>query len=295
MSFFAGSKQGLKTKANNISAGPHPILSSGLVLYFDPHDPSSFDPSGSSTIYDLSGYNNHGSISSSVNLTNNSLPLQYNNIIVSHNSSLVMTNSFTQFIWAKFDYEETGSFKILFGKPAYYTYGLIVEWYGGNFILGDFSSYNGRNALGYYPSVTGWNLIAHTYDNSIGGYNHYLYICHNNQIFISRVAHIDNIADAGIDVHIGDQDFSMSIGKVGLYNRALTYEEIKKIYLTTKSIYGVSNELVETKRIGCTIPGNPAYDSGADTNFGCWFLGCTDPDASNYDPNANINDGSCQY
>lgn len=294
MGFFSSGK-GLKTKANNILAGYHPIVSSGLVLYFDPHDPNSFNPSGSSTIYDLSGYDNHGLISNSVNLTNNSLPLANNYIIVPDNSSLVMTNSFTQFIWAKFDYEETGSYKVLFGKPSYYTYGLIVEWIGGNFILADFSSYNGRNALGYYPDVAGWNLIAHTYDNSIGGHNHYLYICHNNQIFVSRVAHVDSVNDAGLDVQIGDPNFSMSIGKAGLYNRALGFDEIKKIYLTTKSIYGSSNELVSTKRIGCTIPGNPVYDSEADTNFGCWFLGCTDPNATNYDPNANINDNSCEY
>jgi len=286
---------GIKTKANQCNLYD-PILtnSNGLVLYFDPANSNSFNSNGSDTIYDLSGLNNHGTISSSVSTNGPALPLQSNNITVNHNSSLVMSDSFTQIIWAKFDYELTGSFKTLFGKPAFYDYGLIVEWMGGNFILADFNT-DQRNGMGFHPSVLGWNFIGHSYDSSVSGFNHYLYIGYDNKLYIYRTAATGTIVDNEYNIQIGDTGFSMSIGRTALYNRALSVDEISKIYYKTKRTYGFTNDLVSVYRVGCNVIGNPVYDSVADYTYGCLYYGCTDSFATNYDPNANVNDGSCTY
>jgi hypothetical protein len=153
-----------------------------------------------------------------------------------------MSDSFTQIIWAKFDYEETGSYKVLFGKSGFSVYGLIVEWYGGNLILGDFSilAQNNdffvfrRNGMGFYPSLLGWNFIAHSYDSSAAGFNHYLYIGYNNKLYIYRTATTGTIVDYEDPIQIGDGRFSMSIGRTALYNRTLSVDEISKIYYKTK-------------------------------------------------------------
>lgn len=285
---------GNKVKANTCNAYD-PIISDGLVMYFDPANTNSFHPDESNIIYDLSGYNNHGTISSSISLDGPSLPLENNNILVSHNNSLDMTNNFTQIIWTKFNYEEIYSYRVLFGKPAFYNYGLIVEWTGGNLILGDFQTVD-RNGMGFYPSVLGWNFVAHSYDYSISGFNHYLYIGYDNKLYIYRTAapqYPVNTNDSPIQ--IGDTSFSMNIGRTALYNRTLSTNEIMKIYLKTKRTYGFTNDLVSTYNVGCTTVGNAAYDPVANYNYGCIIPGCTDPWANNYNPEANFDDGSCTY
>jgi hypothetical protein len=257
----------------NMCNGYDPFLenNSGLVLYFDPANSNSFRSSTSSIIYDLSGLNNHGTISSSVSLSGPALPLQSKHISVNHNSSLVMSNSFTQIIWAKFDYELRSSFRVLFGKPDFQNYGLIVEWTGGNFILADFFTSNGRNGMGFYPSLLGWNFIAQSYDASVSGYNHYLYVGYDNKLYIYRISNTGSIQSNISPVMIGDIRFSMSIGRTALYNRALSIDEISKIYYKTKKTYGFSNELVNIYRAGCTLPSNVSYDPIADYTWGCEY------------------------
>lgn len=299
MSNFYFDNKGLKTKGNNISAGSHPILSSGLVLYFDPHNPASFNPSGSSTIYDLSGYDNHGIIFGGGSITNNSLSLANKRITVPDHPSLRMSSAFTQFIWVRFNNEELGSFKVLFGKSNYWNYGLIVEWYGGNPILGDFNANNQRNGIGAYRYITNnvnvWSMVAHTYDSNATGYNHCIYYCYNNQIFILRSNSSGLVVENAANLNIGDPGLSMNIGKVGLYNRALDLSEIKKIYLKTKLVYGLPNELIRINRVGCTDAVSTNYDNEANINYGCFISGCTNPAAINYNPSATVDDGSCAY
>lgn len=298
MTSFVFKNNQAKLYTNKAMVYQDPIMSSGLVLYLDPNNPNSFQ-SGNNTIYDLSGLNNHGTISNNVSLETNSIPLVNNTIEIPHHSSLVMTNTFTQFIWAKFNYTETSSYKTLFGKPSFSTYGLIIEWYGGNPILADCSTEYGRQALGnynYIPNNVGeWSLIVQTYDSNLSGWNRHLYYCYNNQIFVLRSQASGTIEDYGYPVYIGDSGFSMNIGKAAIYNRVLSLSEIKKIYLTTKATYGVSNNLLDIKKVGCTIPDTPTYDPEAQINYGCVIYGCTDPFAINYDPNATIEDYSCQY
>lgn len=263
---------GFKVKTNQCNLYD-PILTNanGLVLYFDPANTNSFRSNTSNMIYDLSGYNNHGTISSSVSLNGPVLPLQNKNIIVNHNNSLVMTNSFTQIIWAKFDYQLGGSFKVLFGKSSYTVYGLIIEWTGGNFILGDFTTSNGRNGMGFYPSLTDWNFVAHSYDASVSGYNHYLYIGYDNKFYIYRTSTTGSIQSNPSSVQIGDTGFGMSIGRTALYNRALSIDEISKIYFKTKKTYGFSNELVNIYKAGCTLSSDIGYDPIADYTWGCQY------------------------
>jgi hypothetical protein len=286
---------GNKVKINACN-GYDPIVSNGLVMYFDPANTNSFNPNiSNNTIYDLSGYHNHGTISADVSLDGPTLPLQNKNILVNHNSSLLMTNNFTQIIWTKFNYEETGSFKVLFGKPSFYNYGLIVEWIGGNFILGDFSTID-RNGMGFYPSVLGWNFVAHSYDSSLSGFNHYLYIGYDNKLYIYRTAEPQYpVNPNNSPIQIGDINFSMNIGRTALYNRTLSTNEIIKIYLKTKKTYGFTDDLMSIYNVGCTTVGNDAYDLAANYNYGCIIPGCPWPWATNYNPAANLDDGSCIY
>jgi hypothetical protein len=94
------------------------------------------------------------------------------------------------------------------------------------------------------------------------------------------------------DMRIGGTDmgapfyFHGSLDDVGLWNRALTDEEVQILFSTLPPV------------AGCTNTNACNYTAEATLNDGsCVFdcAGCIDPCACNYNQNAAVNDGSCDY
>ena len=228
------------------------IIRSGLRLWLDASDIKSYPGTGN-TWFDISGQNNHATLS---NCTYNSDffgNIKTNGIgqgVVADKTSLRFTTGFTLSMWARFNNEVTDSFKTLIGKPAYYNYGIIIEWYGGNPILGDFTQNNNsqRRSISenIFTELGEWNFITHSFRRAFPT------IIPNNQILINysknyRMENYITIPGASVIVRtssnnlfIGDSNgLDIDIGEVHLYNRGLTRSEILLNFEATRRRFGV--------------------------------------------------------
>ncbi len=61
-------------------------------------------------------------------------------------------------------------------------YGIIVEWYGNNPVLFDFTSDSdgSRNNILLNPDHNDYIIVAHTYDKSLSSNNHVAYVLDKN-------------------------------------------------------------------------------------------------------------------
>jgi hypothetical protein len=142
-------------------------------------------------------------------------------------------------MWVKFNNIVSVSYKTLWGKPNYIVYGMIVEWYGANPILFDFTTAGSsdRNALGLVYPGTGWVMIAHSY-NKDGGSNNQIGMARGgvtDTIYATRTA---SVSQNTSDMIMGGSGLEMQVGMAMLYNRGLTVTELENIYNNTKSRFG---------------------------------------------------------
>jgi hypothetical protein len=115
---------------------------------------------------------------------------------------------------------------------------MIVEWYGGNPILFDFSVGGNRNALGLiYPGLNQWVMLAQSY-NSVGGSDNqigYVRGGATNTIYATRTGNIDTDTSP---IYIGQGGLAIDVGLAMLYNKGLTVKELDSIYNATKFRFG---------------------------------------------------------
>ena len=217
------------------------IITDGLVLNIDAGFVGSYPTTGT-TIYDISGNVNNGTLYNGVGYsTNSGGVLTFDGvddyIQIPNAASLQVTTGFTQVIWVKLNNIITDFYRNLFGKPNYVKYGMIVEWYGGNPILFDFTVSGNRNALGLvYPGI-GWVMVAQSY-NSTGGANNqigYIRGGATDTIYATRTGNVDTDTSP---MNIGQAGLSMNVGMALLYNRGLTQTELDQIYNATKTRFG---------------------------------------------------------
>jgi hypothetical protein len=217
------------------------IVTDGLVLNLDASFVASYPTTGS-TIYDISGNVNNGTLYNGVGYSTNSGGILTfdgvdDYIQIPNAASLQVTTGFTQVIWVKLNNIITDFYRNLFGKPNYTKYGMIVEWYGGNPILFDFTVSGNRNALGLvYPGI-GWVMVAQSY-NSTGGANNqigYIRGGATDTIYATRTGNVDTDTSP---MNIGQAGLSMNVGMALLYNRGLTQTELDQIYNATKTRFG---------------------------------------------------------
>lgn len=232
------------------------IPTDGLVLCLDPANPKSYPRSGS-TCYDLSKNGNHATLYNTATFSteNNGIFKTQNSsfIGVPHSSSLNLTSGLSIGIWVRFSAENSSYFKTIFGKPNFGTYGLIVEWYGGNGILSDFITSGNRNLLYYLPPtprpiLNQWIFLMSTYQNNGQANNTNLY--HYDRLRISRIpdwstsvstrystGNIDLVTE---DIRIADGgSLPMDIGPCYLYNRGLSKLEVLNVFNSTRSRFGI--------------------------------------------------------
>jgi hypothetical protein len=82
--------------------------------------------------------------------------------------------------------------------------------------------------------------------------------------------------------------FDGIIDEVGIWNRALTQEEIELLALNL-NISGC------TDSSACNFNPEAIWDNGTCDYFDCIVIGCTDPAACNFNFNAQFEDGSCDF
>jgi hypothetical protein len=216
------------------------IVTNGLVLNLDAADKNSYPGTGT-TWYDLSGNGNNATLYNGTSWNSTgymSTDAVDDYIQIPNASSLQVTTGFTQVIWVKFNNIVTVSYKTLFGKPNLAQYGMIVEWYGGNPILFDFSVSGNRNALGLVYPGTSWVMVAQSY-NSTGGANNqigYIRGGATDTIYATRTGNVDTDTSP---MNIGQAGLSMDVGMALVYNRGLTQTELDQIYNATKTRFGL--------------------------------------------------------
>lgn len=238
------------------------IPTDGLVLCLDPANTKSYSSSGS-YMYDLSKNNNHAQlINSPIYSKENGGIFKLGQGVNSYleipdSDSLDLTSGITIGIWVRFSQQNTDfSFKNVFGKPTYFNYGIILEWYNGdNGVLVDFSSNVGRNSLYYATTsadrnVNRWIFVMLTYQNNNQENNNNLYYFDKNGLNYNWESNIQNtisttaIGDIVINeepIFIGDNfnDFPMDIGPAYLYNRGLSKKEVLDIFNSTRGRFGI--------------------------------------------------------
>lgn len=222
------------------------ISTSGMVLMLDASNKKSYPGSGD-IWYDLSGFDNHASLNGAQYSNNyNGIiekPIGTPSINIPDDTSLRFVDSFTLCIWAKF-YNTPTYYRTLFGKPAYYNYGIIVEWYTPNApLLADFTDVNNlRNGLGLlYPSLVDWNFITFSFDR-YGGENNLNFYVFSKDIFSSLSNTLPSTKSIKTNVDpllIGGSDLKIDVGSAYAYNRALSYKEVIQNYNAMKSRFKI--------------------------------------------------------
>jgi hypothetical protein len=234
--YYDATKQYYGYTSNNLSTN-------GLVFYVDASNPISYPGSGT-VWYNLVGNGLDASLTNGPTYNtevggNISLDGSDDLVVIGHDSRISFSTAFTQVMWVKFNNIVSVSYKTLWGKPNYIVYGMIVEWYGSNPILFDFTTAGSseRNALGLIYPGTGWVMIAHSY-NKDGGSNNQIGMVRGgatNTIYATRTA---SVSQNTSDMIMGGSGLEMQVGMAMLYNRGLTVTELENIYNNTKSRFG---------------------------------------------------------
>jgi hypothetical protein len=191
---------------------------------------------------DLSGNGNHGeiSVSNTYNSEKNGVVKTNGSYVtISNNSSLQFTTGFTQIIGFKLNTSFSDGYKTLLGKPNYVMYGIIVEWYGNNPVLFDFTSDSdgSRNNILLSPDHSDYVIVAHTYDKSLSSNNHVAYVLDKNGIQTGQATVQQNVRITTDLTYIGGLDVNISF--ILEYNRGLTSSEITQNYNAYKERFGL--------------------------------------------------------
>jgi hypothetical protein len=129
-----------------------------------------------------------------------------------------------------------------------------------------------------------WNLmtVVKEYDT---------YRFYSNGILVHSQENVDFMSANSMDLWFGaisggygppNEEYFGKLDDIGVWNRALTAEEVMALYLAAPLSAGC------TDPAACNFNPEANYDDGS-----CIESGCTDPAACNFNPEAGCDDGSC--
>jgi len=219
--------------------GPR-IVTDGLMLYFDPANRKCYPGSGT-TMYDLSGRENNGTMQNGVSVVNNVISFD------GTNDRILVTNNGTNFdgfqtgqtlmIW---EYHTFTSGRRVIWNQGYGGYGTWTHEQGGNISSywgdagGDGSPYNGR--VSSTTTRSEWNCMATTRDTSYHKW-------YKDGVNTHNYTHsFGTLTDSSANLNMGYGYTGVHwVGQIGLvmaYERALTADEMKQNYDALKGRFG---------------------------------------------------------
>ena len=211
--------------------GPR-IVTDGLVLYWDVANRKSYT-SGSSTIYDLSGNNNNGTVTSSyvTYFTNNGGVIQFDGTA---NSRISIAST---------DFDKRSGAYTAIGASRYVANpkGRIItsfnNWLLGHWINGTESYYavGTIKLTGGTPNDSNWRIYAGTGNTSTDSWNFYV----NGNFIIGNAGG----SEGPYGIQIGGLSGEHSIGQFSFlqfYNRVLSASEIQQNYNALKGRFGLT-------------------------------------------------------
>jgi len=229
-----------------------------------------FNEGGGNKAYDLSGYNNHGTLNamafpsttlSGWNPGKDGVGLQFDGssdyVDCGNDPSLNITNAITIEAWVKTTQTTRGQITAKVSawqfakresthKISIYLYGITpLRWEGGDTEIND--------------GV--WHHIVATYDANGGANNGNFYL---DGVLDGQFTSTGNIDVNSNNLAIGNQifcahNFNGAIDEVRIYNRALNAEEIKQLYIAPYAMfepatkYTIIDERLRTKHVGSNI------------------------------------------
>ena len=231
-------------------------VETGIQLYYNPEDPSSYSGSGTS-ITDLSGNGFTGTISGATHSTNSFLYDGTDDFIYTPNmySAFNSTTHFTLEVWYNPTWTLQGQGGTVVSEASDITHSswhyALVEHERARFggLAYDYAGiWNGALVnISPYATKSGWRQIVLSYDGTNGV--SYTNAATPRTVAVSRWTPWTNGGVNSYLLTIGRRDttnqsgasnyFKGNIGIVRLYNRALTATEITANYNSTKSIYGL--------------------------------------------------------
>lgn len=238
--------RGWRITANTISN----VVSSGLVLYFDPSNSASYPGSGT-TITDLSGNGMNGTMSNitftspyfSYNGTNSQVAIADNAVLEPGSGDWTMevwvnqTNSGNDVVLSKFDPGGLAS------DVAYSIRTTGTSYYSqmGSGVGSGATLY--QNSTTHIGSINTWYQIVYVFTNiAVNTFETFV-----NGSSIGSISHsLASILNTPANLYLGSynngeyaQWFDGKIGITRLYNRALTSSEVLQNYNADKSKYGL--------------------------------------------------------
>ena len=234
---------------NRYTLGLNEIVTSGLVLHLDAGNPFSYPATGVGTKWtDLSGNNNHGTLTNGVSYTdNNRGALTFDGVDdrVSCNSPNFVfgTSSFTIEMWVYKTNTDSQIFFSQFINTANGRDGVALGYRSGSLWLlqGNGSSWIIETNQGSFP-INSWTRIvaSRSYDNSAT----YYYI--NQQLVYTYTTNVNLTASNNGDIIFGMAGttssgfaFNGRISNAKIYNRALSAAEVSQNYEALKGRYGL--------------------------------------------------------
>jgi hypothetical protein len=253
------------------------IVTSNLVLCFDPANPKSYSGSGN-TIYNAASSSNNGAIENGA-LYTSQLSGYFNfdgsndRISVTDASSINFTDNFSVSFWGRM---KTNSLQVPLSKYNSGNRGWVFA-YADN-IMG----FDGRN-----QTADGYRSAASAVTTYLGDWNHYtgvksgvnMYIYQNGVATGSTVWSSAGDMTSTVDLTLGSNNSNYyspcDIGQVLLYNRALSSSEIKQNFDATKNKYIypspiITDNLVLNLDAGTYLSYSPStswYDASGNTSY----------------------------
>ena len=253
------------------------IVTSNLVLCFDPANPKSYSGSGN-TIYNAASSSNNGAIENGA-LYTSQLSGYFNfdgsndRISVTDASSINFTDNFSVSFWGRM---KTNSLQVPLSKYNSGNRGWVFA-YADNIM-----AFDGRN-----QTADGYRSAASAVTTYLGDWNHYtgvksgvnMYIYQNGVATGSTVWSSAGDMTSTVDLTLGSNNSNYyspcDIGQVLLYNRALSSSEIKQNFDATKNKYIypspiITDNLVLNLDAGTYLSYSPStswYDASGNTSY----------------------------
>lgn len=213
-----------------VYGGPD-IVTDGLILHWDVADPKSYT-NGSSIIYDLSGNNNHGTVTSSFVTYSSS----FGGVITFYGAA----NSRVSISGPSFD-KRTGTYTAIAasrysGTPRARIVTSFNNWLLGHWNTGTENYYAGNTIKlgGVQPNDTNWRIYAGTGNTVSDIWNFYI----NGNFVIGNNGGVEG----PYGIQIGGLGSENSVGQFSFlqfYNRVLTASEVLQNYNALKGRFGL--------------------------------------------------------
>ena len=218
--------------------GPQ-IVTNGLILYLDAGNSKSYPTTGT-TWYDRSGNGNTGTLTNGPTFdSSNNGSIVFDGVDdflnISDNVELRLNGNFTITLWHK-AITKTATYPgpLYKGNSGLTGFGYILFYVS---IINGAMIFKRNNQSFTLPGAvnTYWSYITFTYDGSnIRGYVNGI-ISYTSGI----VTFLINTDTSTLKLGKGDEYSNSAISNIGIYNRALTSQEVLQNYNATKSRYGL--------------------------------------------------------